>query len=217
MLTSTAYSIGERIPVATGEPLIRARTEVDSITTTKIKNAMPDRETNEDPMLQVHSPARISSTPLKAVALRHHVHLLAKAVFKTEGAISEWLALPTPALGGKKTIDDLETEGGIWDIQVLLVGMASAKRGTLESDESELVCRLTRLHARAIEVLERPENVALWFCEPNSTLGGFTPLALSAYAEKSRYRSAQARDNHALNFSPSMFRLSFPRGFLRKK
>jgi putative toxin-antitoxin system antitoxin component (TIGR02293 family) len=49
-----------------------------------------------------------------------------------------------------------------------------------KTGESERILRLARLHIRAIEVLESPENARRWLLAPNRALGGKSPFEFAA-------------------------------------
>ena len=52
------------------------------------------------------------------------------------------------------------------------------KEKRLRPDESDRVLRLARLFSLATTVLESEENAAMWFSQPNRSVGGRTPLSM---------------------------------------
>jgi hypothetical protein len=52
------------------------------------------------------------------------IRATAKILFNTDAAITEWLATPALALGGKKPIEQLTTEAGTAEVEGLLRGLA---------------------------------------------------------------------------------------------
>lgn len=54
------------------------------------------------------------------------------------------------------------------------------QRGYFDPDESERIVRIARLAARAVDVMEGPENARKWLQEPSRALGGESPLRFAS-------------------------------------
>lgn len=49
---------------------------------------------------------------------------LARKIFTTDGAVTQWLLSPAPALGGRKPIEVVNTDDGASEVESVLNGIA---------------------------------------------------------------------------------------------
>ncbi len=67
---------------------------------------------------------RLSSENSEKLVRAARVHHLARKIFSTDAAVSQWLASPAPALGGVAPLDILDTDVGTREVESVLQGIA---------------------------------------------------------------------------------------------
>ena len=66
---------------------------------------------------------RLSTELSEKLVRTARIQMLARKVFTTDVAVSEWLALPAPALHGAAPIDMIDTEMGAREVEALIQGI----------------------------------------------------------------------------------------------
>jgi putative toxin-antitoxin system antitoxin component (TIGR02293 family) len=67
---------------------------------------------------------RLSAEHTEKLVRIARIQTLGRSIFSTDDAVAEWLRAPTPALGGIKPIDLLDTDTGAREIEAVLHGIA---------------------------------------------------------------------------------------------
>jgi putative toxin-antitoxin system antitoxin component (TIGR02293 family) len=68
--------------------------------------------------------SRLSSESTQKLVRVARIQQLGRKIFRTDQAVSQWLAAPAQALGGQAPIDLLDTDVGAQEVAALLNGIA---------------------------------------------------------------------------------------------
>jgi putative toxin-antitoxin system antitoxin component (TIGR02293 family) len=85
-----------------------------------IKLGIPPRTISHQRRLK----ARLSSESTQKLVRGARIQQLGRKIFRTNLAVSQWLASPAQALGGHAPIDLLDTDVGAQEVEALLNGIA---------------------------------------------------------------------------------------------
>lgn len=67
---------------------------------------------------------RLSRDATEKIVRAARVQVLARKVFTTDAAVSQWLATPAPALDSQRPVDLLDTDVGAREVESILQGVA---------------------------------------------------------------------------------------------